>query len=329
MPLPKRSVYIFGLAFLPIIAVSGTLQGESITWRGSSSPRAHSDILWMLEKDPGRKEASLIPVRHLGKNELGRQVAESAHFRVIHDQTKPVAERVARAAERLRPALHRKWFGDVSLEWDGKCVIYLHANHKSYVTKTKQWNALGHARTLMMGDQVSSRSIHLPWGLSNFFDEILPHELTHAVLAVRFRGRLPRWANEGMAMLSESQSSIDDRRKSLEQYRKKDDLFGVDVLMKTEEEGQMNTLEYYAQAMSLVQFFVAEQGHQAFSRFLGDSLLVGYEPALKKHYGIANFAELERRWSAYAFSKIVEPPPGLALVPSRLRFAPAQAKRGF
>jgi len=294
-----------------VLAGAGVTQAESVSLNGKPAARTKSDILWMLEKDPGRKEGNLIPVRHLGRNERGRQVAESPNFRIIHDQSKPVVERVARAAEQLRPAIHRKWFGDVSLEWDGKCVIFLHDNHKKYVDKTKQWNALGHARTLMFGDQVSSRSIHLPCGLSNLFDDLLPHELTHAVLAVRFRGRLPRWANEGIAMLSESKSSIDERHESLEEYRKKDDLFGVDVLMKTEEDGQQNTLEYYAQSMSLVEFFVAERGRQAFTKFLGDSLVVGYESALKTHYGIASFAELERRWSAFAFANVVQPPAGL------------------
>jgi hypothetical protein len=80
--------------------------------------------------------------------------------------------------------------------------------------------------------------------------------------------------------------------------------------MKTEDE-QTNTLEYYAQSMSLVEFFVAERGRQAFTKFLGDSLVVGYEAALKTHYGIMSFAELERRWSAFAFARIAQPPAGL------------------
>jgi hypothetical protein len=313
MPLVKKSLGILGLVVL--VAGWGTLQADTISGRNNSALRASGDVLRVLERDPGWNE-SLIPVRHLGKDERGRQVAESPNFRLIHNQPKSLVERIARAAEQLRPALHRRWFGDVSPDWDGKCVIILHDNHKKYVKKTKQWNALGHASTLMMGNEVSSRSIHLPCGLSNFFDDVLPHELTHAVLAVRFRGRLPRWANEGIAMLSESKASIQDRHRSLEEYRKNDELFGLDVLMKTEDDNQQNTLEYYAQSMSLVEFFVAERDRPTFSKFLGDSSVVGYETALKSHYGINSFAELERRWLAFAFSKVRQPPPGLTrLVP--------------
>jgi hypothetical protein len=312
------AILAVGLLTIPSLEAAQRCRPAEVSYRDETcslirerDAEHRQDLLRLLTRNPQRGQYEPVAVRHLGKNRDGHLLSESAHFRILHNQNKEVVERIAAAAEGLRPAIHWKWFGNISLDWDGKCQIYLHANHKKYASKTKQWNAVGHARTLMMGDEISLRSIHLPCGLPNFFDDILPHELTHAVMAVRFRGRTPRWANEGMAMLAESRDSIDDRHISLKAYRAKDDLFAVDVLMKTEETEQINTLEYYAQSMSLVEFFVAEAGRQTFTKFLGDSLVVGYEAALRKHYGIASFAELERRWAAFAFST-ARPPAGLS-----------------
>ena len=276
-----------------------------------------------------------IAVRHLGKNLQGKQVAESKHFRIIHGQNRQVVEKIIREAERIRPAIHRQWFGDVSVEWDGKVLIYLYDSHKLYADKTKQWNALGHARTMMLGDQISLRSMHLPWGIPNFFEDLLPHELTHAVMAVRFKGRTPRWANEGMAMMDETEESQKRMLSRLDEYRQNDDLFALSVLMTTDDAEQTNTLEYYSQSLSLTRFFVAQSGKQTFTKFIRDSLVIGYERAMKSHYGIQNYADLERRWREYAFGAGPPPPPGFAQknldfppgangqAKSRLRFAPA------
>jgi len=80
---------------------------------------------------------------------------------------------------------------------------------------------------------------------------------------------------------------------------------------------------------------VAQSGKQTFTKFIRDSLVIGYERAMKSHYGIQNYADLERRWREYAFGAGPPPPPGFAQknldfppgangqAKSRLRFAPA------
>ena len=271
---------------------------------------ARKDNKRIPEKNTDHEPA--VTVRHLGKNPQGKQVAESQHFRVIHGQSKQLVEKIIREAERIRPTIHRQWFGDVSVEWDGKVLIYLHDSHKLYADKTKQWNALGHARTLMLGNEISLRSVHLPWGVPNFFEDLMPHELTHAVMAVRLKGRTPRWANEGMAMMSETEESQERMLSRLDEYRKNDDLFALSVLMSTEEPEQTNTLEYYSQSLSLVRFLVAQRDKKTFTSFIRDSLVIGYERALRAHYGIQNYADLDRRWREYAFGAGPLPPGGLA-----------------
>jgi len=280
---------------------------ELISGRAGNARKDHFRI---PEKNTDHEPA--VTVHHLGKNPQGKQVAESKNFRVIHGQSKQLVEKIIREAERIRPAIHRQWFGDVSVEWDGKVLIYLHDSHKLYADKTKQWNALGHARTLMLGNEISLRSVHLPWGVPNFFEDLMPHELTHAVMAVRLKGRTPRWANEGMAMMSETEESQERMLSRLDEYRKNDDLFALSVLMTTEEPEQTNTLEYYSQSLSLVRFLVAQRDKKTFTSFIRDSLVIGYERALRAHYGIQNYADLDRRWREHAFGAGPLPPSGFA-----------------
>ena len=56
------------------------------------------------------------------------------------------------------------------------------------------------------------RRIDVRADASDWSNAALPHELTHVVLGERFGGHaLPRWADEGIAMLSESREKHRER----------------------------------------------------------------------------------------------------------------------
>jgi len=252
-----------------------------------------------LDKAPKK---STIEVRHLEKLVDGLKVAETAHFRVLHDQKLPIVEKIAETAEETRDRLQKKWFGDVGTDWDGKCSIYLHPDRDNYAAKTKMKNTLGHMRTLDWGG-VFLRSIHVPCKQANLVEDVLPHEVSHSVMAVRFQGKLPRWADEGMAMLAESPASVAECVGRLPGYRKNDGLFALEVLTQTEEPEHFNTMEYYAQSTSLVQFLSTRKDPQTFTQFLRTCASKGPAVALGRHYGMDGFGELERQWQAFAFKK--------------------------
>ena len=243
---------------------------------------------------------SAVVVRFLDKTQDGLKVAETSHFRILHDQSKPLVEKVGQVAEETRDSLQRKWFGDLGTDWDGRCSIYLHPDRDNYAKDTKMKNTLGHMSTLDLGGQIL-RSIHLPCKEPSQVIDVLPHEVSHSVMAVRFQGRTPRWADEGMAMLAETPSSYKDYLNRLPKYRKTDSLFALEVLLQTNEADHYNTLEYYAQSTSLVKYLTELKGPQAFTGFLKTFIAKGAEKALKQHYEIADYAALEKRWQAYAF----------------------------
>jgi hypothetical protein len=252
------------------------------------------------EAKPAETPKKSVIVRHLDKKQDGYNVAETKHFRILHDQKKPIVEKVGEIAESSRALIQRKWFAEEGTDWDGKCSIYLHPDREKYASKTGMKNTLGHMRTLDWGG-VFLRSIHIPCKEPDSVIDVLPHEVSHSVMAVRFQGRTPRWADEGMAMLAETGVSIKDCVGRLPRYRKNDSLFAVEVLMQTEEADHFNTMEFYSQSTSLVQFLTAQKGPRVFTDFLRTHIKKGAETALKQHYGINSFAELERRWQAFAF----------------------------
>jgi hypothetical protein len=317
----RRCGWIWTGATLGLVAVlsnTSSLRTEQPLAAGATcayvdagrNENTHQPAARVLERSAGSHPR--VAVRHLGRNYLGNLVVESAHFRVVHSQTPQLMEKVARLAEATRARINRKWFGDTPYEWDGKCTIYLFANHKLYARMTKQSGALAHADVEMSAGFVNNRSISLPCDVPGVFEDVLPHEVTHAVMANRFNGQTPRWADEGMANLSETAASREVRHKCLAAARQKGDLFAVEVLLQTQDRRHINCLEYYAQSMSLVEFFVAQRGRHTFCRFLKDSIQGSYEEALKKHYDIHSFRELNQRWLAFAFPA-AEPLPSSSL----------------
>jgi hypothetical protein len=212
-------------------------------------------------------------------------------------------DKVGKVAEETRLKLQNKWFGEECLDFDGKCSIYLHSDRKKYTDKAGLANALGHTRTFSWGRDIQSRSIHLPAQQPQMLEDVLPHEISHSVLAVRLQGRTPRWADEGMAMLAETPAAVRECLVRLPQYKRDHALFGIEILMNTEESEHFQSLEYYSQSTSLVQYLTKLKSPQTFISFLQTSIAKDYPTALKQHYDISGYSDLQKRWNEHAFGK--------------------------
>jgi hypothetical protein len=266
-------------------------------------------LLRELRQRPAAEER--VEVRHTPAQAGGWPVAETANFCVIHRQSRAVAERVARIAEGTRTAMTRKWFGADPAPWNPRCNIYLYATAEEYHQATGA-PAMhpGHSKMEFDGDRIVTRKIYLHGDDPNAFESILPHETTHVVLAGRFgkdnKGNLhqiPRWADEGMAVLTEPQARIDLHLHNLPKHRRDRELFSLLQLMKMNDYPHPRYIgPFYAQSVSLVDFLSKQPGGpRVFTQFLRDGLNGGYEPALRRHYNIQGFDELERRWLRHAF----------------------------
>jgi hypothetical protein len=269
------------------------------------SPRLESQAKDLLSRIQQRRgETAEVPVRHAEKAMNGWAVAETAHYRLYHTQDRALAERVIRVAELNHAATNRQWFGDEGESWGAPCALVLHAKAKDYSQATGKpatWPA--HSTIRSEGARVVSRRIDLRCDDPDLLTCSLPHEATHVLLAGRFGGPdLPRWADEGIALLNEPPEKIEGYLQFLAQHRQDGLLFSVrDLLtLNTYPEGRRVTA-FHAQSIALTQYFVRQGGALRFTRFLNEALRYGYDRALQRTYGY-NLAALEQSWRQAAQS---------------------------
>jgi hypothetical protein len=233
----------------------------------------------------------------------GWSAAETTHFCIFHRLSRGEAERVAEAAERARAAAFDKWFGSPQVDWSPRCEVYLYATAEDYQRETGvPATSPGHSTIGREAGRVVRRRIDLRCDRPAMLTAVLPHEITHVVVAGQLGGRrVPRWADEGMAVLAEPTEQINGYLRHLPDCRRNGQLFRVDELLGLQDyPGRRLTLAFYAQSVSLVQLLAQQKGPRTFTRFLREGMEDGYEPALKKYFGW-DYASLERRWQQLTF----------------------------
>ncbi len=266
-----------------------------------SSPA--SDSFMVAVKSENIAQPVVIEVLHLGLNLQGWEVAETSHFVIFHNQEKEFVEKVARVAEQTRIVMTRKWFGKDGDAWTPKCELFLHATGKDYTRQTGAPDASSACISIKVdpdSQRVVSRCIDLRCDIPGMVEAILPHETTHIALAGQFgKNQVPRWADEGIAVLSESKEKIDQHRRNLIKLAKERGMFGLKELMEVCDYPETARIPaFYAQSVCLVDFLTKERGPTVFTAFVRDGLREGYDAALRRHYK-TDFAGLEKNWQKF------------------------------
>jgi hypothetical protein len=105
-----------------------------------------------------------------------------------------------------------------------------------------------------------------------------------------------------MAVLSEPRERINLHLRNLPKHKSAGELFGVAELMRLDNYPEARRVgPFYAQSVSLVAFLCKKKDPATFARFLREALDGGYEKSLRKHFGYARWADLEREWREHAF----------------------------
>ena len=230
------------------------------------------------------------------------EVKETPNFRILHHDS-ALADRVAKAAEHHRAEQQKQWIGNdrPGEHWKPACEIYLFPTTREFAQATGQpETSQGFSTMGVLEDKVVSRRINLPANRTELVDDVLPHEITHVVLADLFVDRqIPRWADEGMAILAEPLDIQTRRRDLSETIGKGANLFKLQQLM-TRDDYPANQFWpiYHAQSASVTHFLVARSNPRNFVAFVRAAQRDGYEPALRRFYRIDGFDELQRLWIA-------------------------------
>lgn len=255
--------------------------------------------------NPLQPSAAVVEVKHTGPYQGNWYLAETKNFRVWHHLNQADATQVAKSSEACRVEAAMKWFGAVGNDWTPICEIYLHPTAQEYSKSTGAPVASpGHTTLKTEGIRVLSRRIDLHTDEANMMTGVLPHETTHVVLAGRMGDQpVPRWADEGMAVLSEPKNRIQKHLDNLPKHARENTLFHVSRLMQMADYPEPKLVgPFYAQSVSLVDYLTRLKGPQAFGEFMKDGLKNGYESALSRHYSIQSYNDLNQSWWNACFS---------------------------
>ena len=216
--------------------------------------------------------------------------------------------------------------------WDPRCEIVLFPTVHDFTRETLQAaDSPGFSTMGMNEGRIVLRRVHLRADHANLVKAILPHEVTHVVLADVFpQQQVPRWADEGMAVLAEPHAEQAVRAADLDEPLKSGRVFRVHDLMVMDYPAQQHWPLYYAQSVSLTRFLVESESPERFIRLvrsaqkaatvhllgkidpalppdhpqvraqIQEALKSGFGDALKEVYAISSFDDLQGRWLSYA-----------------------------
>ncbi len=232
----------------------------------------------------------------------GWQTIETPNFRIFHTDAR-LAEQAGEAAESIRAAQARQW-GTVALQkpWNPRCDLYLFPSGKALAKATSQPDTSpGFSSIESNRRRITSRRTALRADHPQLLTAVLPHEVTHVVLAdVFIEQPIPRWADEGIAVLAEPEAEQIRRAADLQDSLDSGNVIQVGELMQNDNPAAKDWSLYYAQSVSLTRFLV-EQGTPArFLQFIRDSHDKGIDAALRDCYRIEGLGELQNRWVGYA-----------------------------
>ena len=254
------------------------------------------DLLQRLQMQPA---AITTAIRHLDQKEQGWMVCETSHFKVYHHD-RQLAEQVAQIAETTRAAVIRKWLG-TDVAWQQPCQIFVHPTADSYHRQSGMpATAPGHSdydadrndASIIHYRRVFLRADHV-----HMLTAILPHEVTHVILNGQFgRKLLPRWADEGMAVLSEPYGRIQMHLTPLAAAYQQGQALSLQELLTVDDypKDRSKVASFYGQSVCLVEFLCTLKGPMTFVSFMRDANREGDAAALQRNYGLS-LTELESK----------------------------------
>lgn len=230
------------------------------------------------------------------------QVLETASFRVHHVDA-ALAQKAGEAAEAVRASQGKRWGSPAAKgTWEPKCDVYLYPTPADFARMTGQpETSPGFSTMGIGGGKVVARRVNLRADHPQLIAAVLPHEVTHVVLADVFPDQqVPRWADEGMAVLAEPAAEQAGRCSELGGPLAENQVFPLETLMTTDYPDAKDWNLYYAQSVSLTSFLMAQGTPAQFVAFVKDAQQRGPDTALRATYRIAGFKDLDMRWRDHA-----------------------------
>lgn len=233
--------------------------------------------------------AAVAPALAAGPAVAGGQSARTQNF-IIQAATPQLAQQVGQEAERYRSELATKWLGRDLPPWSSPCTLKVVAGNYPAQGVTTYNRYPGHVGDFQM------EVVGTP---ERIMDSVLPHEVTHAVLATHFGRPLPRWADEGVSTTvehPEERSKHDAKLREFLSTRRGLPMNRMFLL----KDYPSDMLPLYAQGYSVCRFLIEQNGHREFIQFIEDYMERGsWTAVVEQHYGYESLAELQDHWLSW------------------------------
>jgi peptidase MA superfamily protein len=261
-----------------------------------------------IASPPSNDSASDHPATHRSWQEGGWRLVETTNFRVCAIASEAEALSLAQSCETLRAFLCQKWLGSQCTElvspWTPKCYVVVHPTATSYLAEVGPGQQTAGSSYIEMGDNamggnaVTTRRIDLRADHPHGYCDALAHEMTHVVIAARFVERqIPRWADEGMAVLADSALKQTAHLADLREAHSRGQSFRLAQLFAFENYPQPDQqATFYGQSVSLAKFLVERGSAEQLVGFVELATKQGYDTAARDVYQFDGVAALERAW---------------------------------
>jgi hypothetical protein len=222
-----------------------------------------------------------------------RFVVETTHFRVFASDPR-LAQEVGQMAESYRRHLANHWLGKELAPWADKVPVT--------VQSAPGMPASGETKYTLLGGSVREFQMVLCGSRERILDSVLPHEMTHTVLASHFAplGKpVPRWADEGACTTVEDESERHKHDAMLVRFLTENRGIPFRMLFNMKDYPP-DMMPLYAQGYSLCAFLIAQGGPRQFIHFLERGMQdENWDAALAETYGYPKLGKLQTAWNQW------------------------------
>lgn len=208
---------------------------------------------------------------------------------IVTASTPELAKEIADAAEQSRVAMARLWLGQELPQWGQPCKVAANV--------AANLGAGGATSYVFDRGEVYGWNMNIQGSRERILDSVIPHELSHTILASYFRCPVPRWADEGAATTVECPSEIARHEEKLLQYLRTGRGIPFEVMFKLSEY-PVDVMPLYSQGHSLCRWLIERRGHKEFVAFLADGMSDGdWQRAVKSAYGFDSLMDMQAAWN--------------------------------
>ena len=210
---------------------------------------------------------------------------------IVYADSDEFARKAGEAAETYRRDLAISWLGEELLNWSNPCVVTI---------KTGPTLGPGGNTTFVVSEaEVYDWKMTAQGTEESVLDSVLPHEVMHTVLASYLRVQPPRWLDEGMATLVESDFERTRYRLKLANFlhSRRGIAFNDMVALK---EYPKDLEPFYSQAFSVCEYLVLMGGRRRLVEFTKEGVRTNdWKAALLRYYEGRSLGDLQLEWVAW------------------------------